>query len=307
MEFRETRLRVGNLVVSLETEAGVDVLGYVDSFVVDAPAEATIRVRSGLEIPSGEGYEQLFWVEDELPADEDIRWSAFRAPDGESVVIHRTGLGLLMQFAPEPSCNEVDVLLGPADGAGGAPANAKGSGRGLALVEVLPLPVVVLLAGRQGLFLHSCAVTDGGEGILFAGVSGAGKSTMSGLWRKVGVPTASVIDDEHVIAHRAAGQMTLYGAPWKRGSREATSESAPLRAIFFLSHGDRNRCVPLSPGGAVAQLMSQVFLPVWSREQVELTMQTCADLVQEAECYHLEFVPEPDVVGFVRGVLAGSR
>ena len=53
--------------------------------------------------------------------------------------------------------------------------------------------------------------------------------------------------------------------------------------------------------------MSQVFLPIWSREQVELTVKTCADLVQGAECYHLEFVPEPEVVGFVQDVLAASR
>jgi hypothetical protein len=305
MEFRETRLRVGNLVVSLETEAGVEVSGCVDSFVVDAPSEATIRVRSGLGIPSGEWHEQLSVVEDGLATAEDIRWSAFRAPDGESVVIHRTGLGLLMQYAPGSSCNVVDVLLGPADVAGGAPA--RGPGRELALVAALPLPVVVLLAGRQGLFLHSCAVNDSGEGILFSGVSGSGKSTMAELWRNFGPPSTAVIDDEHIIAHRVGDQMLLHGAPWRRGLREARTESAPLRAIFFLSHGVGNRCIPLSPADALAQLMSQVFLPVWSREQVELTMQTCADVVQEADCYHLEFVPQPDVVGFVRGVLAGSR
>jgi hypothetical protein len=140
---------------------------------------------------------------------------------------------------------------------------------------------------------------------LFAGVSGSGKSTMSELWREFGTPSTSVIDDEHVIAHRVEGRMSLYGAPWKRGLREAGASSAPLRAIFFLSHGPGNRCVPLSPGDALAQLMSQVFLPVWYKEQVELTMQTCADLVQEAECYHLEFVPNQEIVGFVQDVLEG--
>ena len=298
MQYRETRVSVGNLVVSLETEAGIDVSGYVGSFVVDAPSEATVRVRSGLERPSVERCQQLSIAED-------IRWNAVRASDGESVVIQRTGLGLLMQYAPESSCNVVDVWLGPPDGADGAPVRS--SGRELSLVEVLPLPVVVLLAGRHGLFLHSCAVTDNGEGILFSGVSGSGKSTMSELWRKFGPPTASVIDDEHIIAHRVGGQMLLHGAPWKRGLREAKAKSAPLRAIFFLSHGAGNRCDPLSPGDAFAQLMSQVFLPVWSKEQVELTVQTCADLVQETDCYHLEFVPEPDVVGFVQDVLEGSR
>ena len=305
MQFRETRLSVGDLVVSLETEAGIDVSGYVDSFVVETPSDATIRVRSGLELPPVGRYQQLSVGEDELFADQDIRWSAIKSLDGESVVIHRTGLGLLMQFAPESSCDVVDVWLRRSDGADGASEGR--SSRRLSLVELLPLPILVLLTGRQGLFLHSCGVIDRGEGILFAGVSGSGKSTMSELWRKFGPPATSVIDDEHIIARCVGGRTSLYGAPWRRGLREARKESAPLRAIFFLSHGPGNRCAPLSPGEALAQLMSQVFLPIWSREQVELTVKTCADLVQGAECYHLEFVPEPEVVGFVQDVLAASR
>lgn len=303
MEYRETRLKVGGLVVSLATDAEIDVSGYVDSFIVDTPSEAMIRVRSDL-YTSLVGFDRrLPTGEDRLSSAEDVQWHTFRAAGDESVLVHRTGLGFCLEFAPASICREVDIWLGRPGVVD--EAHETRAGRRASLVELLPMPVVVLLAGRHGLFLHSCAVTSNGEGILFAGVSGSGKSTMAGLWRKFGGPATSVIDDEHIIAHRVEGETMLYGAPWKRGPREATAECAPLRAVFFLSHGAENRCVPLSPGDALAQLMSQVFLPVWSREQMELTMQTSADLVQAAECYQLEFIPDGDIVRFVQDHLRG--
>jgi hypothetical protein len=304
MYVRETRLKIGNLVVSVTAEPGIDISGYVDAFVVNAPSEATIRLRSVGDASLVEKRSQLAGGEDEHLTAEDIRWGTFQALDGESIVAYRTGLGLFMQYAQGSICHVVDVWMGCQEVAQVAPAGQPM--RELSLVEVLPLPVVVLLAGRQGLFLHSCAVASGGEGILFAGVSGSGKSTMSELWRKFGPSTSAVIDDEHIISHRVGDQMLLYGAPWKRGLREATDGSAPLRAIYFLAHGAANRSVPLSPSDAFAQLTSQVFLPVWSREQVELTLQTCADLVQETPSYRLEFVPGPEVVRYVQEHLEGS-
>jgi hypothetical protein len=174
------------------------------------------------------------------------------------------------------------------------------------LVEVLPVPVVMLLSGRGGLFLHSCAVALDEAGILFSGVSGSGKSTMASLWQSFGPATSTVIDDEHVLARQLADTTLLYGTPWTRGPRAASFSRTPLRFIFFLSHGEQNECTRMTAGEAFAQLLSQVFLPLWSREQVELSMHTCSALLQDVACYHLRFVPGPEVVDFVRDLLRGS-
>ena len=81
----------------------------------------------------------------------------------------------------------------------------------------------------------------------------------------------------------------------------------PPKAIFFLDHGERNQCDRLSSGEALARMMSQVFLPVWSQDQVELTVQTCARLLENIDCYSLQFVPGAEVVGFVQDVIGGSQ
>jgi hypothetical protein len=297
MQDREIRLNVADMIVSLMIGPGVQVVGHVDSFLVDGLAEVRVNMRFNRESRRVEGQQPLL-------IGEDFGWNAFGSVDGRAILVERLGGDILLRFASEPGCEVVDVLLGASDG--GRSVDGSWPERELLLVEVLPLPVVALLSGRKGLFLHSCAVAYEENGILFSGVSGSGKSTMADLWRRYGPPTSSVIDDEHIIARQLAESTLLYGAPWSRGPREATFSRTPAKAIFFLSHGRRSRCVRLSSSEAFAQLLSQVFLPVWSREQVDLTLQTCAELLRAVDCYRLEFVPDPEIIGFVQDVLEGS-
>lgn len=296
MQDREIRLNVADMVVSLMIEPGVRIAGFAGSFLAEGPAEATVNIRSSREIRRAGEWHQL-------ATGEDFGWSAFETADGKFVQVERHSKDVRVRFASKAECQVVDVLLGvPEDGPedGGWPECE------YLLLETLPLPVVVLLSGRAGLSLHSCAVAYEGNGILFSGVSGSGKSTMANLWRRFGPSTSCVIDDEHIIARRLAESIYLYGAPWSRGQQEATFSRTAATAIFFLSHGTRNRCTRLSPSEAFSQFLSQVYLPVWSRDQVELTLQTCAGLLQQVDCYHLQFVPDSEVIGLVQHVLGGS-
>jgi hypothetical protein len=290
MQDLEIRLSVADMIVLLRSGPGVRVVGHVDSFLVDGQPEATVNVR----LACGSDW-TMEWRR--VSTGKNLGWNAFRTPDGEWIQVERLG-GDLVRFASERECQVVDLLLNRPD---------DGSERELLLVETLPLPVVVLLSGRGGVFLHSCAVALGEAGVLFAGVSGSGKSTMAELWRRFGPSRSRVIDDEHIIARSSPESTVLFGAPWSRGTSRAVFSRTPLKVIFFLSHGEQNKCVRLSSTEAFAHLLSQVFLPVWSQEQVELTMQTCADMLGGVDCYHLQFVPDSEVVGFIQEFLGESQ
>ena len=296
MQDSEIRLNVADLVVSLTTELGVRVVGSVDSFVIDKPAGAAIKVRLKRQSDLAADWHLL-------STGEHLGWNAFVDEDGESILVERCSGNLLVRAEAKQPCELVDVLLGTPQK---APPGGRPPDREVLLVEVLPVPVVMLLSGRGGLFLHSCAVALEQTGILFTGVSGSGKSTMANLWHKFGPPISTVIDDEHILARHLAETTLLYGAPWARGPRTASFSRTPLSFIFFLSHGEQNECTRMTAGEAFAQLLSQVFLPLWSREQVELTMETCSALLQDVACYHLRFVPGPEVVHFVQDLLRGS-
>jgi hypothetical protein len=173
-------------------------------------------------------------------------------------------------------------------------------GQTFTVVDLLPLPVVSILAGRGGLLLHSCGLVWQASGLIFAGVSGTGKSTLAGLWRRWGDDRSSIVDDEHLIVRYRHKVARLYGVPWMRGDRQSLSGSAPLKAIFFLVQGPQNRCQILSPAEALARLMSQVFLPAWSKAQMEQVLDTCAQLVQDVQCCELAFLPRPETVHFLQ-------
>jgi hypothetical protein len=296
MQDREVRLNVADVVVSLAIGEGVGIAGHVDSFLVDGPAEATVHVQVTSENRNVKGLRPL-------SVGEHLGWNAFGTADGKSILVRRLGGDVTVCFAAEPVCDTVDVLLGAPRADNPLCSGGEWARRELLLVEVLPLPVVVLLAGRQGLFLHSCAVALEDKGILFSGVSGSGKSTMAELWRQWGPSTSSVVDDEHILVRQGVESAVLYGAPWSRGAREARFSRTPLKAVFFLVHGKQNQCARLASGEALAELLSQVFLPLWSREQLELTMQTCSDLLGKVDCYRLQFVPDRRVIAFVQDVL----
>ncbi len=297
MQDSEIRLNVADVIVSLAIEPGVRISGHVDSFVTDEPAQATVRMQF---YPADSDATE--WHE--LASDRKFGWTVFGTADGRSRLIERPGGGVLVRFDSEAGCDAVDVLLRVPEGSN---PPAGWSERELLLVEVLPLPVVILLAERRRLFLHSCAVALEGEGILFSGVSGSGKSTMAELWRHFGPPASAVIDDEHILARVGAGPAVLYGAPWTRGQLAAKFSRTPLKSIFFLVHGSQNRCQRLSSGEAFAELLSQVFMPFWSREHLELTVQSCTDLLRGIDCYRLHVVPDREIVTFVQKVLRDAR
>ena len=295
MQGREKRLNVADIVVSVAIEPDAHVYGYVQSFLVSDPAEAAVNIRLGRD-GDREAKDRKQPAVAEHPT-----WKAFRSRDGKSMIVERIGGRVQARFAAQPLCETVDVLIHPPEDAGSDTNEDPAWER--SLIEVLPVPVVVLLSGRHGLFLHSCAVNLAGQGILFSGVSGSGKSTMAGLWRRFAPSNSHVIDDEHILARLDGRTPWLYGAPWSRGPYEATYSRTPLKAVFFISHGTQNRCIRMSRSEALAELMSQVFLPAWSREQLELTTQTCADLLGQVDCYRLPFVPDQEVIGFVQDVL----
>lgn len=282
-------LGVGDIVVSLEISDGIRLAGYAASYVVDAPAEVTIDFflcDAPRVPPESASFVGGIWG-----------WNAYLLPDGKSLLIVsvRSGVQVLLDLEPlsARACAFVPRV-------GGTAGEGERLAREIAVVEVLPLPAVWALSEREGMLLHTCGVAHEGDGLLFVGVSGSGKSTLARLWDSRHHPRSYVINDEHAILSCRNGACQLYGAPWVRGGIEARYARVPLRAVFFLSHGECNRILPLSPIDALTRLLSQVFLPVWDQRQLGLVMATCSDLMGRIPAYQLEFVPEPGTVGFVQ-------
>jgi hypothetical protein len=160
------------------------------------------------------------------------------------------------------------------------------------------LVMMNVLSQGYGVLLHACAVKDGERGIVFAGTSGAGKSTTARMWAKrEGV---SVLSDDRVILRVQGEQFWIYGTPWHGEARFVSSQSAPLTQIFLIDHADKNQIRSLKPSDAHARLLVRSFPTYWNSSGMDFTLRFLKQVVSEIPCYEYGFVPDESAVEFVR-------
>ena len=176
------------------------------------------------------------------------------------------------------------------------------AGEGVSPLEY-PLDEVListLLARGRGIEIHACGLLDSdGNGYLFTGQSGAGKSTTASLWAQAD-ERVSVLSDERVILRLRDGRIRMYGTPWHGDARVARPDSAPLTRIFFLARGTHNDLVPLSRADSAARLFACSFPTFYSPDGLAFALEFLDELTRLVPCDELRFVPDPQVIAFIR-------
>ena len=111
------------------------------------------------------------------------------------------------------------------------------------------------------LFHGSCIAVDG-QGYLFTAKSGTGKSTHTGLWKKLlGERVVYVNDDKPLIKVNPDGDLTVYGTPWAGKHNLSCNISVPLKAICILERNAENTIVEITKSEAYPMLLQQVYRP----------------------------------------------
>jgi hypothetical protein len=151
---------------------------------------------------------------------------------------------------------------------------------------------------RIGIILHSACIALRGKGYLFAGVSGAGKSTISEIWQKDS--EAEVLTDERVIIREIKGELWAFGTPWHGTSEIHKNMGASIEKIFFIKQGKENRARQISKTDAANRLMVRCFPTFWNREGMQFAVDFCSRITQEKECYKLEFVNNISIMDYVK-------
>ena len=84
---------------------------------------------------------------------------------------------------------------------------------------------------------HSSAVSFENEGVVF---SGTGKTTHTTLWQREYPGVVVVNDDMPVIRVKSDGEVLLCGTPWAGTTGINSNIVVPLKAVVFLSRGEKN-------------------------------------------------------------------
>lgn len=152
----------------------------------------------------------------------------------------------------------------------------------------------------KGILLHACGINDNGNGYVFSGFSGAGKSTMAKQW--LGVRGVRLLNDDRVIIRETRGNFYVHGTPWHGELRDCDPGKARLKAVFFIRHGRENNIRPLSLSEAVTGMIARSFSPLWDREGMQKVIEVVEKIVRKIPCYELSFRPDHNVINYIRSL-----
>lgn len=147
---------------------------------------------------------------------------------------------------------------------------------------------------RHGaLMMHASAVEHAGHALVFTGVSGAGKSTISSLLDRA---PARKIGDEIIVLRRDAdadaGRWSVYIPPYLGPfvtTGIAHGASAPLDGIHVLVQATRHARAAMTPTAALRELLRHVLVYVAEPRTAEHVLALVADLTRLVPTYRLEF------------------
>jgi hypothetical protein len=152
-----------------------------------------------------------------------------------------------------------------------------------------------------GLLVHACGIALDRGGIIFAGHSQAGKSTVARIWRENA--QGDILSDDRIILRLKDGNPWIYGTPWHGEEEFCRNLSTPLKGIFHLEKSSRNSLRKLSPAGHAARILSIAFATYWDAEGLHKTLSCIDNIVHRVPGYILEFTQDPEFIPLVRGVV----
>jgi len=157
---------------------------------------------------------------------------------------------------------------------------------------VLRIVHTLVLAKQGGFLLHSASAIRNGKAFLFAGVSGAGKTTIS----RLAPPDATLLTDEISYVRKQDDGYVAYGTPFTGElAKLGENTSAPVEVLYLLAQGPENRIDPVSVADAGRELLGNMLFFADDPEVVHHVFQAACDFVHRVPVRRLTFVPDARV------------
>jgi hypothetical protein len=162
---------------------------------------------------------------------------------------------------------------------------------------VLRIVHTLVLAGEGGFLVHASSAIRNGRAFVFAGVSGAGKTTIS----RLAPPDANVLTDEISYLRRESDGYVAYGTPFAGElGRAGDNLKAPLAALYLLAQGPENRIDEVSPAEAARGLLTNVLFFAKDVDLVQAVFRSALEFAERVPVRRLTFVPDARVWQLIR-------
>ncbi|WP_274650947.1 hypothetical protein [Paenibacillus humicola] len=164
---------------------------------------------------------------------------------------------------------------------------------GLALKHAfMHLYSLLIVHAKWGLLFHASCVADQAGCYLFAGHSGAGKSTAAGLSRPRGI----IADEAAVIRIRPDGA-AVFHSPFRSDDQSRAfgeNGSWPLNAIYLLRQAEKHERAALSKWEGFIRLTDLVFFWNPGSGETRTIIRLLQLLVDQVPQFDLYFRKDPD-------------
>jgi hypothetical protein len=155
----------------------------------------------------------------------------------------------------------------------------------------------LLLAREGGVLLHSASAIRNGRAFLFAGVSGAGKTTIS----RLAPNDVTLLTDEISYVRRRQDRYIAYGTPFTGElAKLGENVSAPIATLYLLAQGTENRIDRVPAAEAVRSLLANVLFFAEESDAVQSVFGSAFDFVSRVPVCRLTFVPDARVWELIR-------
>lgn len=160
------------------------------------------------------------------------------------------------------------------------------------LDSVLRIVHSLLLAKRGGFLMHASSAIRNGRAFLFAGVSGAGKTTIA----KLAPPDAALLTDEISYVVPQEGTYSAVGTPFfGELARVGKNLRAPVECVYVLAKGPENKIEPVRGAEAVRALLGNILFFARDPEFVKLVFDAAFNFAGRVPIRRLTFAPDERV------------
>jgi hypothetical protein len=161
-----------------------------------------------------------------------------------------------------------------------------------AIDSVLRIVHTLMLAPRGGFLVHAASAIRRGRAFLFAGVSGAGKTTIS----RLAPPDVVLLSDEISYVQREGDAYRACGTPFAGElARLGENQNAPLAMLFLLEKGPENRIEDVDAVTATRLLLRNILFFAQDPELVKMVFRSAGEFVDRVPVRRLTFVPDARV------------
>lgn len=153
------------------------------------------------------------------------------------------------------------------------------------------------LINKNSFYIHGSGVNYNGQGLIFTGKSGFGKTTMSDIFHNGGM---SVINDDRLIIRKIADSYMMFNSPLKNVTEPKQSR---INHIFSIYHSKKNIVEKISGIEAFRKVVPNIIQHNVDKAFVSILSDTYSDFIKRFPVYSLGFVPDKNIIPFISDII----